>query len=211
MIVKLRILHGKLQNKHGGQLGQDVKVRGPKFVIGSDPDCSMYCRSSTVSPHHCEIRQESRGPVIRDLYSESGTFLNDQRVDNEVVLQAGDLLRIGRLEFEIVIQESTEEQHSAAEKSKDDPVADYISDLLVEADEEDRVRRLEDPESRHFHPSAEEAPAASAEESAELEKKRKKPEKKKPGKLPPPPPMTADNTVEAAEETLKKLFSKDKR
>ena len=35
--------------------------------------------------------------------------------------------------------------------------------------------------------------------------------KKPPGKLPPPPPFTAEDTVSAAEETLKKLFTKDKK
>ena len=79
MTVKLQVLHGKLQDSRGKAAGF-VKVKGPVFVIGSDPDCSMCCRSNSVSPHHCEIRLEPPGIVVRDLSSESGTFVNDERV-----------------------------------------------------------------------------------------------------------------------------------
>jgi predicted component of type VI protein secretion system len=224
MIVKLKVLHGKLQNRRGQSAGLEVSVRGPEFVIGSAPDCSMVCRSRSISGHHCQIRiDEERGPLVRDLYSEGGTFVNDVQVEHEQPLQAGDRLRVGRLEFEVVIDRSEEARaakEKAAGKSKADPVADYISDLLVEADEEDRARRLEDPESRQFHVSgsdsaeAQDEGAASGEGASEQEaeaKKKVRPPRRPPGKLPPPPPITGESTVEAAEETLKKIFEKEER
>jgi pSer/pThr/pTyr-binding forkhead associated (FHA) protein len=218
MIVKLRILHGKLENRQGRSVGQDVKVRGPRFVIGSDPDCSMRCQSSTVSAHHCEIRIESDSAFVQDLYSETGTFVNDERVHREQVLKAGDILRIGRLEFEVLVEAGAKGGAPKPAAAKADPVDDYISDLLVEADEEDRARRLEDPEARHFRPDPAAADAETSQDSEEpgaeedpKKKKLQRPKKKPPAKLPPPPPITADNTVDAAEETLKKLFTKDKR
>jgi predicted component of type VI protein secretion system len=218
MNVKLRILHGKLQKKQGGSAGQDVKIRGPKFVIGSGPDCTMCCKSSTVSLHHCEIRTEKRGAVVRDLNSEAGTFVNDEPVEKERALEAGDILRVGRLEFEVIVDKSV-----AVEKPKEPPegkprrkrVGERVAKFIEDADEKERLRRLQDPESRVMHldqiiaEAAEAAPEEEEEPEEPVEeepKKKKKPPKKKPGKLPPKPPLITDNSSEAAEELLRRLL-----
>ena len=129
-------------------------------------------------------------------------------------------MRVGRLEFEVVIDTSAPGRSSRRDSQgepKADPVAEFVSDLLVEADEEDRVRRMEDPESRHFQLPQSDARAASdgettaVEKEAETKKIKRPPPKKPPTKLPPPPPLITDNTVEAAEETLKKLFTRDNK
>jgi pSer/pThr/pTyr-binding forkhead associated (FHA) protein len=214
MKVKLRILHGKLQKKEGGSMGL-VTVRGPRFVIGSGPDCSMCCRSDSVSAHHCEVLVEKQRAVVRDLNSVTGTFVNDEQVDKEKILRAGDHLRIGRLEFEIVIDESTsdrEKKRSRKGKKKGEPVAEKVVHLLDEADEEDRVRRLKDPELRYLHvePPAKEPPepeeSAPKEEEKTDDKKKKKPRKKPPGKLPPKPPLKTKDSTEAAEELLRRML-----
>ena len=215
MTVKLKILHGMLQNSRGENAGAEVTVRSSQFVIGSDADCAMCCRSQAISPHHCELRREERGLVVRDLYSQSGTFVNGDRIDHERVLQTGDHLRVGRLEFEVLVEPVAVPAGPAARgKTKTDAVAEYISDLLVEADEEDRARRLEDPEKRQFRLQTDVAPAkqgaAEAKEAAEPPKKKTRPPKRPPAKLPPPPPLSAGSTVEAAEETLKKIFKEKK-
>ena len=212
MRVKLRILHGKLQSKQGGSAGQEVEVRGPRFVIGSAEDCSMRCPSSAVSLHHCELYVSSQGVVIRDLGSETGILVNDQRVEHDHALQAGDHLKIGRLEFEVLIEEPAAPgtpQPEVSEKDND-PVSEDIIDSLIEADEKDRVHRLEDPESRQFH--LEEAIAEAAKHHHAAPEEEPPEEKKKRGKkalgkvTPPPPPPPPSNTEEAAQEALRKLF-----
>jgi pSer/pThr/pTyr-binding forkhead associated (FHA) protein len=217
MRVKLRILHGKLQSKQGGSAGQEVDIRGPKFVIGSAEDCSMRCPSSAVSPHHCEIHVNPLEAVIRDLDSKTGVLVNDQRVEHEHALQAGDHLRIGRLEFEVLIEEtaatsaSPPEESSEESSEENDPVSEDLSTSLIEADEKERVHRLEDPESRQFH--LEEALAEVAKHRQETpeeeppEDTKKKRGKKKLGKFtPPPPPPQPENTEEAAQDALRRLF-----
>jgi pSer/pThr/pTyr-binding forkhead associated (FHA) protein len=221
MRVKLRILHGKLQNKEGGAVCPDVKIRGPRFVIGSADDCSMCCRSRSVSPHHCEVRIEPNGAVVQDLDSDGGTFVNDQPVKGVHPLQAGDILRVGRLDFEVLIDDSAaahQEQLSPESEKKSEQVGQRVCKLLDEADEEDRIRRLRDPELRYFHveqiPKEEADPEPqqpAAEEPPETaKKKKKKPRKKKPGKLPAPPPITGENTTEAAEELLRRMLKSKK-
>lgn len=217
MNVKLRILHGKLQKKQGGSAGLDVKIRGPNFVIGSGPDCSMYCKSRSVSLHHCEIQIGKKRVIVRDLQSEEGTFVNDDPVEKERVLEAGDILRVGRLEFEVVIDKDAavdEPKERPKGKKRKKRVGERVADLLDDADERERLRRLQDPESRVMHldqiiaeaaeaTTEEEAPEEPAEEEP---KKKKRPKKKKPGKLPPKPPLITEDSSEAAEELLRRML-----
>jgi len=44
--------------------------------------------------------------VVRDLKSRNGTFVNDDKVADEAVLLNGDILRVGHLQFEMVIEQS---------------------------------------------------------------------------------------------------------
>jgi pSer/pThr/pTyr-binding forkhead associated (FHA) protein len=215
MTVKLKILHGKLQSKRGGSAGSDVEIRGPRFVIGSAADCSMQCPSSAVSPHHCELSVEAQGVVIRDLGSETGVWVNDDPVHEQRILETGDHLKIGRLEFEVLIDatDRVEQADLSADATADmDSVADDISNSLMDADEQDRAHRLQDPELRQFHleEAAEEArkkkEATNAATPAEPEEGKKK-GKPVMGKFtPPPPPPQPENTEDAAQEALRKLF-----
>lgn len=208
MNVKLKVLHGKLQSRDGDSAGLEVPISKSRFVIGTATDCNMRCPSSSISEHHCEIVVDGDHILLRDLGSESGTYLNGFQVERERLLQAGDHLRVGRLEFELSI-----EQPVAAESREPDPVDEFVSDLLSEADEAERATRLADPQLRQFKATSPEVPEESEpEEQDRISALRKRiPVKKPPGKLPPAPSVTADDTVSAAEETLKKFLEKPKR
>ena len=217
MKVRLRILHGTLQDVHGRRAGLEVKVRGPRFVIGNASDCSMCCRSDSVLPHHCEVLLDPDRALIRKLSDQADTFINGQRVEQEQVLQAGDHLRLGRLEFEVLIEKEAPPviPQPVEAEPESDSASEEISDLLVQADERDRTIRQEHPELRVLHVETDhEQPGetgpqepAAAEETAPAKKKRKK----KPGKLPTRPPkneITGEDSTEAAQEALRKLFQR---
>jgi pSer/pThr/pTyr-binding forkhead associated (FHA) protein len=206
MKVKLKVVQGKLKGKRDESARLEVAISKARFVIGTAEDCNMRCPSSTISPHHCEITVDGDKVRLRDLGSESGTFLNDERLDSEQAIQSGDQLQVGRLRFEFVIEPTTK---------KADAVDDFVSDLLVQADEEEREIRRADPELRQFHldPNQPKEPeqAEPEEEEDRLAALRKKiPPKKPPGKLPPPPSISADSTISAAEQSLEKIFEKPK-
>jgi predicted component of type VI protein secretion system len=215
MKVRLKILHGTLQDTHGHRAGAEVKVRGPQFVIGSAGDCSMCCRSDSVHAHHCEVRIDQHGAFIRPLSDKAATFVNGQRVEQEHALKAGDKLRIGRLDFEVLIEATAPVAAKLPEpEPESDAAGEEISDLLASADERERMIRQEHPELRVLHlDSAEKDPAdkASTQPAAEAAMPTKKSGKKKPGKLPTRPPkdeITGGDSTEAAQEALRKLFSK---
>ena len=100
---------------------------------------------------------------------------------------------------------------SAQESIDSFPKIGFVSDLLEEGDEEARLQRLQDPQQRQFHPTPSPTqPDVEEEASPEPEKSFQRPPKKPPGKLPKPKPIVADNTVDAAAESLKRIFDKEK-
>jgi FHA domain len=86
--------------------GQAIPIRGPKFFIGSDPDCHLQPFSRSVSGHHCALLVRDHSVCVHDLASASGTFVNGQRVTTDVQLQDGDEVQAGRLVFEVHLEQS---------------------------------------------------------------------------------------------------------
>lgn len=209
MKVKLKVLQGKLKGKGGESAGLEVTISKARFVIGTASDCHMRCPSSLISHHHCEITVSDGKVKLRDLDSESGTFLNDERLAREEIVKSGDRMRVGRLEFEILVERS-------ANTTKADTVDDYVSDMLVQADNEERAVRRSAPELRQFRLAANETNSDEPQqvepekEDRQAALRKKLPPKRPPGKLPSQPSLTARSSVSAAEETLKKIFEKPK-
>jgi len=99
MKVKLKVVHGKLKGKGGESAGLEVAISKARFVIGTADDCHMRCPSSVISPHHCEITVRDGKVRLRDLDSESGTFLNDERIalPDDLVARLEGKSSLGRL------------------------------------------------------------------------------------------------------------------
>lgn len=89
----------KLKVVGGARDGQVVPVNGPKFLIGRASDCHLRPTSDAISRHHCAIVREGDSLVICDLGSRNGTYVNDQRIEGQHVLTAGDEIRVGPLQF----------------------------------------------------------------------------------------------------------------
>jgi pSer/pThr/pTyr-binding forkhead associated (FHA) protein len=68
--------------------------------IGQQEDGEVVLPFDTVSRRHAEIEVSKGGRVlIRDLDSTNGTWVNDQRVEGQSTLRAGDRVRIADVEF----------------------------------------------------------------------------------------------------------------
>lgn len=104
----------KLVMTGGKGAAQEVVVTGPRFFIGRAEDCQLRPRSDLISRHHCVILQEEGLLLVRDLGSKNGTFVNGQRVVTEAELHAGDVLKIGPLEFEVHVVGAPEAAPQAA-------------------------------------------------------------------------------------------------
>lgn len=101
MDVKLKILVGS-------SAGQEIPVKDATYLIGRSDECQLRPKSAHISRRHCEITQQDARASVRDLNSRTGTWVNGVRipVDRRVELHTGDQLKIGPLEFEVLVAHS---------------------------------------------------------------------------------------------------------
>jgi len=231
MKVKLKVLGGSHD-------GKEIAVGSEKFLSGRSESCQLRPKSESVSRKHCILVMRDNRMLIQDLKSRNGTFVNDKRLpsDKAKVLKPGDILRIGKLKFEVIIEHGLQ----AAKKPEVADVGDAaartveagsneskfeavdVSSWLDEADQIDRVRKLSDPETRQFKLAEAKADSpddskSETEDSTELsvsdtdveeKKKKEKRKKQKPGKLPPGAKKEiTDSSRDAADNALKRFFS----
>lgn len=160
MQVSLKVLSGTHE-------GKQIPIKDEKFFVGRSESCQLRPKSESVSRKHCAIVQKEGRVLLLDLKSRNGTFVNEKQLtpDKAKILKSGDKLRIGQLEFEILIEvglanAKKPEVHSvkeAAERiseqktSLDSKESFDISSWLQEADQIDRpVRFNNDPDTRQF-------------------------------------------------------------
>ncbi|MCC9605794.1 FHA domain-containing protein [Blastopirellula sp. JC732] len=215
----------------GPSAGKEFKIPVDSFVIGRGDGCHLKPKSDMISRRHCELRVADSKLVIEDFGSKNGTFVNNEPISGTVELKMGDELRVGPLEFLVLIDHSL----GAAKRPRVNSVKEAatrvaeaglndsdVASWLAEADEEDRMDRLHNPEGRQFRIGE----TVSVEDFAEDEEKpttedettngtksgfmglfggRKK---KEYGKLPQMAKEEAQNSRDAAQETLKKMFDR---
>lgn len=100
------MLQAKLKVVGGRHHGRVIPLATKKFLIGREQDCHLRPNSELVSRHHCVFTVDDFSVHIRDLGSTNGTFVNDHRVRGEVLLNSGDRIRVGKLDFELAIGEA---------------------------------------------------------------------------------------------------------
>lgn len=72
------------------------------FRIGQDADNNLVINESGVSARHAEIRAENGYHYVCDCDSESGTFVNGERITSHYQLRSDDQLRIGAVELLLI-------------------------------------------------------------------------------------------------------------
>ncbi len=96
MQVKLRVIGGKND-------GREIKISVPEFLIGRGEEAHLRPSSDLISRKHCSLRIENGSVTIADHGSRNGTFVNGKQITGPYVAKVGDKLRVGRLQFELLI------------------------------------------------------------------------------------------------------------
>ena len=231
MQVKLKVISGSHE-------GREIAVSSEKFLIGRSDICQLRPKSESVSRKHCIIVLREGRVLIQDLKSRNGTYINDKRLppDKAKVLAGGDRLRVGKLEFNVLIEHGLQaakkpevaDVGDAAARTVEAGTSDSkfeevdVTSWLDEADQIDRVRKLSDPETRQFRLDEGREKSESNPESGELsvsdsdssgdsgEKKVAARDRKKqpPGKLPANmKKVLTENSRDAADDALRRFFS----
>src|SRR5262245_31168692 len=90
----------------GVHTGKVIPVTAADFVIGRDPQCQLRPASPAVSKQHCALNVRDGKVYVRDCGSTNGTFINGEQVAAEREVKSGDRLRVGPLEFDLMIDTS---------------------------------------------------------------------------------------------------------
>jgi pSer/pThr/pTyr-binding forkhead associated (FHA) protein len=82
--------------RSGAQAGDAFALHDQLTRLGRHPDSEISLDDITVSRRHAEVERTDTGYVVRDAGSLNGTYLNAERIDDEVVLHQGDELQVGK-------------------------------------------------------------------------------------------------------------------
>lgn len=219
MQVVLRVVGGK----HNGR---EIKLTVPKFIIGRGEGAHLRPSSDLVSRHHCGISVSDGTVIVEDLGSRNGTFVNGEQLTAAHNARSGDTIRIGRLQFELVMDPArtakkakvtnvVEAAARTATASKQG-IEDSISDWL-DTEDEDEVPQsrtetiqfsMEETQTLFESTSDKEERPSGEIVIDEVESDSKEIKKKGAGKLPPIPKALHENSKVAADEALKKFFNR---
>ena len=75
--------------------GDPIPLLKKKLLVGRRESCDIVLRFPNVSAHHCQLRVDGGYWYVKDMNSRNGVFVNDRRIEGEVELKEGDVIRIG--------------------------------------------------------------------------------------------------------------------
>jgi hypothetical protein len=104
-----RIVH--LTSMRGAERGREVPLTlAPAAVLGRDADCTLALpEDERVSARHAQLILEGDQVLLQDLESTNKTFLNGVAIHAPHPVDDGDLIRIGRSEFRIRLEQDSGE------------------------------------------------------------------------------------------------------
>lgn len=91
-----------VRHDEAAQVGAGLRIAREPQVVGSSAQCSLPIASNCVAPRHAEIWSGPSGPLLRDLGSEAGTYVNSRRIDAAWRLCWGDLVQFGDADFRLI-------------------------------------------------------------------------------------------------------------
>ena len=104
-VTLVEVPHGTeaLVVKRGPNVGVRYLLERPVTLAGRHPESDIFLDDITVSRRHAELRREDDGKVVlRDLGSLNGTYVNRERIE-EQVLSAGDEVQIGKFKLVFLV------------------------------------------------------------------------------------------------------------
>ena len=102
-IGDLSALLPRLRVRSGPRPGRMLQLQFPSTSFGRGPENDYrLTEEEMASRQHCIIEGSEKRFLLRDLDSTNGTFVNGNRVEGEIELRPGDVIRIGKMEMEFL-------------------------------------------------------------------------------------------------------------
>ena len=142
----------KIRIANGPYRGREKSLGEKSLTIGRDAEAGIQILDRSASRFHCEIFPVGGMWFVRDLESKNGTYVNDERLQDEDLLRPGDVIKIGTTELVFEIGSALADEDSSGRISyNDDP--EMLSNTL-----EFRVDELSDiSEPNEQQPAADQA------------------------------------------------------
>lgn len=204
----------KLKVADGANAGKEIIIAKEKFLIGRADDCNLRPHSDAISRRHCLIINRGDVVGVRDLKSRNGTVVNGQKITADKRLRNGDVLEVGPLRFEVILQPAPapkKEEAPAEPVAAGDDMSGMVSAWLEEADGVARdEQRMETREYRFDDTSRIELDEKKKKKKEEQDKAEADAKKSEAGKLPKfeVKKEQPKDTQEAAQQVLRKLFNR---
>jgi S1-C subfamily serine protease len=102
--------------------GLSVRVEGERFLVGTGPECQLMVGDPQVAPLHAYFEVGEGGRVaLHDLGSESGTFVNGERIEGSRVIEGGEEIRLGSTVLVPSVADPEEEARQRAQAAGEHP------------------------------------------------------------------------------------------
>jgi pSer/pThr/pTyr-binding forkhead associated (FHA) protein len=97
----------------GRPFGKRLTFPPGEYYFGRGSECHVRPNSDWVSREHCLLRVAEDAAYLRDLASRNGTLVNGLLLDGERRLGDGDLVQLGPLVFEVLLDTGAASSSSA--------------------------------------------------------------------------------------------------
>lgn len=92
----------RLVVRRGVEEGKAFRLQGEEVTVGRAQECAVCLPSGSLSRRHAVLLRKEDGWHVVDLTSANGTFVNDRSAETAVRIGAGDRLRFGDVECEVL-------------------------------------------------------------------------------------------------------------
>ena len=100
-VVKLRVVEG-------AEPGRDYPITSVPVTLGRDALSGISFPDPKMSRQHAALVAQGTEFIVKDLGSTNGTFLNDKRI-KQAILVNGDRVRLGGTLFEFFLSQHGDE------------------------------------------------------------------------------------------------------
>ena len=121
----------KLVVVFGGKTVQRKEVEQERFVIGRSADCDLVIDNLGVSRAHAEVVMEGGVPILKDMKSNNGTYVNGKRI-TRYNLNDGDEIAIGK--FNITFQQEAPAPGDESGEAVAEPASEKQGDFTLAID-----------------------------------------------------------------------------
>jgi pSer/pThr/pTyr-binding forkhead associated (FHA) protein len=114
-----------------------------EVLIGRNPEADIYLDNAGISRDHLKLEMTTRGLyAVEDLGSANGTFLNDQPIKREYLMN-NDVIRVGKFSLWVAYEEDRRGMGDA----KPDSAQNFVGTTVLSPDElEEMIHHAQEAE-----------------------------------------------------------------